>query len=76
MIKPVMAAAVLAAALTACGSRPEPAEPELKPGSFGNALSPEAEELVRLGVSYHDQGDYETAIGYYDAALELAPDHP
>jgi tetratricopeptide (TPR) repeat protein len=78
LIKPVILAAVLAVALitAACGSQPEPAEPEPLPGNFSNVLSPEAEELVRLGISYHDRGDYETAIDYYGKALELAPDHP
>lgn len=43
---------------------------------FGNFLSPEAEEIVRTGVQFHDKGDYQNAINYYTRAMELAPNHP
>jgi tetratricopeptide (TPR) repeat protein len=72
--------AILAAAalvFLGCRSRPETIEPEPNPpGIFSTVLSSEAEDLVRLGISYHDRGDYETAIDYYKKALDLAPDHP
>jgi tetratricopeptide (TPR) repeat protein len=78
LAKPAVLALVLitAALILTCRSGPEPAEPEPQPGIFSNVLSPEAEELVRLGISYHDRADYETAIDYYNKALDLAPDHP
>ncbi|MDR0600290.1 MAG: tetratricopeptide repeat protein [Treponema sp.] len=50
-------------------------DPELT-GTAGRILSPEAEDLVRVGILYHDQGDYESAMGYYREALALSPDHP
>ncbi|MDR2552515.1 MAG: tetratricopeptide repeat protein [Treponema sp.] len=50
-------------------------DPEIA-GVSSRILSPEAEELVRTGILYHDRGDYETALDYYRKALELAPDHP
>ncbi|MCL1814764.1 MAG: tetratricopeptide repeat protein [Treponema sp.] len=39
-------------------------------------LSPEAEDLVRTGIGYHDRGDYKTAIDYYNRAMKLSPGHP
>ncbi|MDR2210730.1 MAG: tetratricopeptide repeat protein [Spirochaetaceae bacterium] len=50
-------------------------DPELA-GALEQSLSPQAEELVSTGVLYHDQGDYKTALDYYQQALELAPEHP
>lgn len=35
----------------------------------------EAEQLVAEGISYHDRGDYETAISKYDKALKLDKDN-
>jgi tetratricopeptide (TPR) repeat protein len=39
-------------------------------------LSPEAEELVRKGIHYHDGGNYEEAVNCYTRAMEYAPNHP
>jgi len=58
-----------------CSGKP-PAIDEESSVTYSNLLSEEAEELVRTGVSYHDKGDYKTAIDYYNRAMELAPDHP
>jgi len=69
----------LIAALTAvsgCKGTPPPPEPEPEVKVYSNVLSPEAEDLVRRGVGYHDRGNYETAIDYFNRAMELAPDHP
>jgi tetratricopeptide (TPR) repeat protein len=33
-----------------------------------------AMDLVRQGIFFHDQGDYETAIDYYEDALVISPD--
>jgi len=57
-------------------SKKSPASDQEASGTYSNLLSEEAEELVQTGMSYHDQGDYKTAIDYYNQALELAPDHP
>ena len=62
------------AALVGCKGTPPPQEPEVK--GYSNILSPEAEDLLRRGVGYHDRGNYETAIDYFNRAMELAPDHP
>jgi len=35
----------------------------------------EAEKLVDQGIAYHDKGDFEGAITYYDKALELDKDN-
>jgi len=60
-----------------CAGKPAPLE---TPGAvnvkYDNFLSPEAEELVRTGVQYHDRGDYENALNYYNKAMEYSPDHP
>jgi tetratricopeptide (TPR) repeat protein len=55
-----------------CAGEPQPAPS----GIMDRTLSPEAEDLLRTGVAYHDRGDYETALDYYRQAMELAPDHP
>jgi tetratricopeptide (TPR) repeat protein len=39
-------------------------------------LDSEVDELMRTGIEYHDTGDYDKAIEYYEKALELAPDTP
>jgi len=70
--------AFLVAALTVvsgCKGTPPP-EPEPEVKVYSNLLSPEAEDLLRRGVGYHDRGNYETAIDYFNRAMELAPDHP
>jgi tetratricopeptide (TPR) repeat protein len=59
--------------LSACAGKPKTVE---KPAAFSNLLSPEAEELVRRGVSYHDRGDYKNALDCYNQAMVLAPEHP
>ncbi|MDR0586302.1 MAG: tetratricopeptide repeat protein, partial [Treponema sp.] len=38
--------------------------------------NPEVDELMRTGIEYHDEGDYDKAIEYYEKALKLAPDIP
>ncbi|MDR2144777.1 MAG: tetratricopeptide repeat protein [Treponema sp.] len=38
--------------------------------------NPEVDELMRAGIEYHDEGDYDKAIEYYEKALKLAPDTP
>jgi len=71
--------AILLAALTVvsgCKGTPPPEEPEPEEKVFSNLLSPEAEDLVRRGVGYHDRGSYDTAIDYFNRAMELAPEHP
>jgi len=71
--------ALLLAALTVisgCKGNPPPPEPEPEEKVFSNLLSPEAEDLVRRGVGYHDRGNYDTAIDYFNRAMALAPDHP
>ncbi len=35
----------------------------------------ESDSLVMVGVGYHDEGDYETAIRYYKKALKLDPEN-
>jgi len=63
--------------LSACAGKPERVEPEpKKPIGYSNFLSPEAEDLIRRGVSSHDRGNYDTALDFYNRAMELAPDHP
>ena len=63
--------------LAGCAGNPAPLEVEQKaPVKYDNVLSPEAEELVRQGIKYHDEGNYETALDYYKKAMNLAPDHP
>jgi tetratricopeptide (TPR) repeat protein len=57
----------------ACESKPKVLA---KPPIMGNLLSPEAENLVRRGVSSHDRGDYKAAIDFYNQAMVLEPDHP
>lgn len=59
--------------LSACVGKPEVVE---APVTIGNLLNPEAENLVRRGVSYHDRGDYKSALDYYNQAMALDPDHP
>lgn len=39
---------------------------------FGFSQS-ESDSLVMVGIGYHDEGDYETAISYYQKALKLDP---
>jgi len=58
-----------------CPGKPPALDREAS-AAYSNLLSEEAEELVRTGASYHDRGDYKTAIDYYNRAMELAPDHP
>jgi tetratricopeptide (TPR) repeat protein len=43
-----------------------------------NALfsNPEVDTLMRTGIGYHDDGDYDKAIECYEKALQLAPDIP
>lgn len=43
-----------------------------------NARNPgrEVDDLMRAGIEYHDEGDYDRAIECYEKALELAPDVP
>ena len=69
---PALAALALIA-LFGCAGQP-PAE--IPPEPADKAMSPEAEDLVQRGIKYHDGGDYETAINYYQQAMELAPEHP
>jgi tetratricopeptide (TPR) repeat protein len=68
---------IIAAVLvfSGCSGKPSALGREVS-GTYSNLLNDEAEELVRTGVSYHDRGDYKTAIDYYNRAMELAPDHP
>jgi tetratricopeptide (TPR) repeat protein len=46
------------------------------PIQYNNFLSPEAEELVRKGIQFHDGGDYQEALDYYNQAMEHSPNHP
>jgi tetratricopeptide (TPR) repeat protein len=62
-------------AFSGCSGKP-PALDRESSDAYSNLLSEEAEELVQTGVSYHDRGDYKTAIDYYNRAMELVPDHP
>jgi tetratricopeptide (TPR) repeat protein len=67
------AALLLGAAIfLSCAGTQVPNEPPAEE----TELSPEAEELVYAGVRAHDRGDYETAIDYYNQALELSPGSP
>ena len=59
-----------------CANKPAPLESPVVDVSYDNLLSPEAEELVRTGIQYHDRGDYDTALDYYKKAMEIAPNHP
>ncbi|MCL1814060.1 MAG: tetratricopeptide repeat protein [Treponema sp.] len=60
-----------------CAGKPAPLETQnFAAGNFGNYLSPEGEELVRTGIRYHDQGDYQNALNYYNQAMEHDPNHP
>jgi tetratricopeptide (TPR) repeat protein len=38
--------------------------------------NPEVDELMRTGIGYHDEGNYDKAIECYEKALKLAPDTP
>ena len=60
-----------------CAGKPAPLETQkFLADNYDNYLSLEAEELVRTGIHYHDQRDYQNALNYYTQALELAPNHP
>ena len=50
--------------------------PDITGVNFDYYLNAEAEELVRKGIRYHDGGNYEEAIKYYNQAMELSPNHP
>jgi tetratricopeptide (TPR) repeat protein len=60
---------------SACAGGPEAPEPA-PAGTLDKLLSPEAEDLIRTGIVYHDRGDYDTALEYYEQAMALSPEHP
>ena len=73
----ITAAFLIMIIFSGCAGKPVPLEaPNLAAINFDNYLSPEAEELVRTGIRYHDQGDYQNALNSYTRAMELDPDHP
>ncbi|MDR2072967.1 MAG: tetratricopeptide repeat protein [Spirochaetaceae bacterium] len=74
-IRSLILPALMGLAVLGCQGEPPAVEPELS-GALNKTLNPQAEDLVRTGILSHDQGDYETALEYYQRALELAPDHP
>ena len=43
---------------------------------FGQkTLHPSAQRFLNTAVLYHDQGDYESALSYYNSALRIEPAH-
>ena len=73
----ITAAFLIMIIFSGCAGKPEPLEaPDFTAVKYDNYLSPEAEELVRTGIQYHDQGDYQSALDYYSQAMEFAPNHP
>ena len=60
-----------------CAGKLPPLEPpQMEYHDYDKYLSVETEELIRAGIKYHDQGDYENALNYYLQAMETAPNHP
>ncbi len=45
-------------------------------GSFSDAFSQDANQLVQEGIAFHDAGKYEKALKKYQQALKLVPNSP
>ncbi len=54
---------------------PSPQPPQLIPGPPLHSPQQASTESTNKGVEYHNQGNYEMAIWYYEEALKLWPDN-